>query len=456
MVSKPPMQKLNIKKGYRFRMTGSPGPTVTCPGDPTHVAVLPERIPHIKPRLHVKEGDPVKIGSLLFEDKRNANFKFLSPGGGMVEKIQYGPRRVVQSIVIRRQNHDEPRARFTSVSQETLDQMGAGQIKDLILEGGLWWVFRELPFRDMPDPRTEPPLILVGLANKEPFSPSPAVYLKDRGDLFDYGLKVLSKISNRVVVYSDAGLAHTLGPQRSALTHAVTGHYPSDDPGTVLYHIKRSTAENRAWFITGQDLLLLAQLLSRGKYPTERTVSVGGSGAPARQHFNVRLGAPLSQVIKKEALADDHRIIVGGMLRGYAGAIDGFIGLYETSVNVIPEGGQAEFLALFKPGFGKPSYSRIFASKLNPKPLTYDCRINGDQRACIACMHCADVCPVEMWPQMVYKAIQAGEVEEYLELGLLDCVECGLCSYVCPSKIELRQTFVETRAAYWNEQRRKE
>jgi Na+-transporting NADH:ubiquinone oxidoreductase subunit A len=53
---------------------------------------------------------------------------------------------------------------------------------------------------------------------------------------------------------------------------------------------------------------------------------------------------------------------------------------------------------------------------------------------------------------MVYKAIQAQEVEEYLELGLLDCVECGLCSYVCPSKIELRQTFVETKAVYAREQ----
>ena len=62
---------------------------------------------------------------------------------------------------------------------------------------------------------------------------------------------------------------------------------------------------------------------------------------------------------------------------------------------------------------------------------------------------------MEMLPQMVFKAIQAEEVEEYLELGLLDCVECGLCSYVCPSKIELSQTFIATKAAYAKEQGRK-
>jgi Na+-transporting NADH:ubiquinone oxidoreductase subunit A len=59
---------------------------------------------------------------------------------------------------------------------------------------------------------------------------------------------------------------------------------------------------------------------------------------------------------------------------------------------------------------------------------------------------------VDLLPQMIYKSVLAEEVEEYLELGLLDCVECGLCSYVCPSKIELSRTFIATKAAYAKEQ----
>jgi Na+-transporting NADH:ubiquinone oxidoreductase subunit A len=62
-----------------------------------------------------------------------------------------------------------------------------------------------------------------------------------------------------------------------------------------------------------------------------------------------------------------------------------------------------------------------------------------------------DVCPVEILPQLTYKSILAGEVEESLEHGLLDCVECGLCSYVCPSKIELFDTLKTARAAYYKE-----
>jgi Na+-transporting NADH:ubiquinone oxidoreductase subunit A len=78
--------------------------------------------------------------------------------------------------------------------------------------------------------------------------------------------------------------------------------------------------------------------------------------------------------------------------------------------------------------------------------------VNGGRRACIACGYCADVCPVDIWPQMTLKSILAEEVEEYLAQGLLDCVECGLCTYVCPSKIELAATLQAAKHAYRKEQ----
>ena len=66
-------------------------------------------------------------------------------------------------------------------------------------------------------------------------------------------------------------------------------------------------------------------------------------------------------------------------------------------------------------------------------------------------MHCADICPVDILPQLTYKAVLAEEVEEALEHGLLDCVECGLCTYVCPSKIELTESLKSAKAAYRKE-----
>ncbi len=447
------MQAVKIKKGYRFRMAGHPANKLTTLSDPSQVALLPDKIPHIKPKLKVAKGDAVQTGSVLFVDKRNPAIQFLSPAGGTVSEIQTGPRRAIQSIIIQRQRYDEPQVQFSSIPAEDLKRMDRSQVVAQILQGGLWWAFRELPFRDMPNPESIPPLIVVSLSAKEPFQPAPEVYLKDRGDLLAYGMQVLHKLADgRVMVYADSYDQPLIDHCKNWLTHTVSGPYPADDPGTVVYHTKKSANQNRAWYISGQDVLLLAQLLAQGRYPTERIVTVAGSAAPgARQHYRTRLGAPLNHLVDAAALNGQTRLVVGGLFTGYAVEKNGFIGLLETAVNIVPEGGRAEFMALFNPGFGKPTYSRTFMSCLNLGQMIYDCNMHGGQRACIACMHCADVCPVDILPQMAFKAILAEEVEEYLELGLLDCVECGLCSYVCPSKIELSQTFKNTKAAYARE-----
>jgi Na+-transporting NADH:ubiquinone oxidoreductase subunit A len=81
-----------------------------------------------------------------------------------------------------------------------------------------------------------------------------------------------------------------------------------------------------------------------------------------------------------------------------------------------------------------------------------DCNRHGGVRACIACGYCAQVCPVDILPQLTFKAVLADAVEEFLAHGLLDCVECGLCTYVCPSKIELADILVQAKAAYYKEQ----
>jgi electron transport complex protein RnfC len=39
------------------------------------------------------------------------------------------------------------------------------------------------------------------------------------------------------------------------------------------------------------------------------------------------------------------------------------------------------------------------------------------------------------------EALEAGDLDEAVRSGLMDCVECGSCSYVCPARIKLVQRF---------------
>ena len=49
-------------------------------------------------------------------------------------------------------------------------------------------------------------------------------------------------------------------------------------------------------------------------------------------------------------------------------------------------------------------------------------------------------------PNVLHKAIYAKDLERAIDVRVDLCIECGLCSYVCPSKIDLRQQFVDAKA----------
>jgi len=446
------MVSVEIKRGYNIKMTGKPSLDLHVLSTPSRVAFLPERIRFIKPRLQVWVGDRVKVGSVLLEDKRNTEIKFLSPGAGKVAEINLGHRRRIREIVIELDDREQYES-FDGISMESLEKISRQDLIDTILCGGLWPLIRELPYRDIARRDVVPSSIFVNLGNLEPFQPEPEVYLQGKGDLFEYGLAVLRVLGNgNVNVYTNRSNQYILKELDSFITHTFSGEYPAHDPGVLLYRIKRSSDENHAWFIDGQDLLLLAELLKTGRYPTQRIVVLAGPGATERSHLQTRIGVPIGHVAQGRVSEEKMRYVVGGLLTGYTGSDDGYIGLFEKSLLLVPEGDvKGDLFDWAMPGRKKPGYSKTFLSALSRAEPTVDCNRHGGLRACISCNHCPRVCPVEILPQLTYKAILAGEVEEALAHGLLDCVECGLCSYVCPSKIELFQTLQKAKEDFYRE-----
>ena len=446
------MISIRTKKGYKLNIAGEPSHELEQLGRPTSVALLPERIPFVKPRLKVKVADQVKVGSPVFEDKRNPDLVFLSPGGGRITKIDFGPRRVIKEIVVEL-DQDEGYETFPIFNEAQVENIERQMLVKAIMTGGLWPLFRELPFRDIAAPDSIPPSIIVSLDTNEPFQPMPEVYLKGKIELFEFGIKILQKLSEKLFISTSQNGSFILDQLNSYVTHICERVYPADDPGVLLYHIKKSSDENRAWYINGQDVLLLAMLFKTGKYPVERTVVIGGTLVRGKKHLLTRIGAPLSHLTKgRTDKTEKARYIVGGIFKGYKGGKDSYMGFYEKSLVLIPEGGEKEFLGFARPGFKKPSRSRAFLSFLNKSALLMDCNCHGEERACINCGFCAQVCPVDILPQFTYKCILVDEIEEAIDHGLLDCVECGLCTYVCPSKLELCNVMKNTKKACYLEQ----
>ena len=63
------------------------------------------------------------------------------------------------------------------------------------------------------------------------------------------------------------------------------------------------------------------------------------------------------------------------------------------------------------------------------------------EESCIRCGRCIRNCSCLLSPVIMNAALEAGDMDEAVRAGLMDCVECGSCSYVCPARIKLVQRF---------------
>jgi len=60
-----------------------------------------------------------------------------------------------------------------------------------------------------------------------------------------------------------------------------------------------------------------------------------------------------------------------------------------------------------------------------------------EEQSCIRCARCVDSCPVQLMPNFLADYAQNEMFNISLDQGAMDCIECGICSYVCPTRREL-------------------
>jgi len=59
--------------------------------------------------------------------------------------------------------------------------------------------------------------------------------------------------------------------------------------------------------------------------------------------------------------------------------------------------------------------------------------------ACIRCARCADACPVSIMPVLIDQNVRLKNMQGLRTLSVNACIDCGLCSFVCPSNRTLIQ-----------------
>lgn len=62
-----------------------------------------------------------------------------------------------------------------------------------------------------------------------------------------------------------------------------------------------------------------------------------------------------------------------------------------------------------------------------------------EELECIRCARCVDACPMDLMPVSIDQNVRNNNLEALKTLDLAACIDCGLCSFACPSKRTLVQ-----------------
>ncbi len=435
------MAHIVIKKGHDIRIAGVPTKEIESLEISGTVALTPSQFRYVKPKLLVKEGDSVKRGQPLFFDKIDPRVKWASPGGGTVAKVEYGPRRRIDAVVIQL-DKDEQAVKGKSNSAESLTKLGRDSVVQTLLEAGCWPMIKQRPYNKIASPDDIPKAIFVSGNPTAPLSPDSDLVLTGQEEAFQAGLDVLTNLTEGKVhlVRSAKATSKALAQAKNCELHTFEGPHPAGNVGVQIHHIDPIQAGMVHWTVALQHVVIIGRLFLTGQYDPSVMVAFGGPGVVKPLHLKTRIGCPVAKLVEGRLNEGEQRLISGDPLTGTLKESDEYLNYYDLVFTVLPVSHKRPFLGWLRLGSGKTKYTITRAYVRNTHgDYDFDTRQNGDLRAMVPIGAWEKVLPMNIWPNPLYRSILANDVEEMEKLGLLELDEedVALCSFACPSKIDL-------------------
>jgi electron transport complex protein RnfC len=152
--------------------------------------------------------------------------------------------------------------------------------------------------------------------------------------------------------------------------------------------------------------LAVYEAVQKNKPLIERVVTVTGKSLSHPTNLLVRIGTPVKDLIEAAGglPEDTGKVVSGGPMMGKAlKSLDTPIVKGTSGILVIPEKG----------------------AKRDP------------EMHCIRCSKCVTACPMGLEPYLLKQLAQTERYDELEENAVLDCMECGSCSFTCPAHVPL-------------------
>ncbi len=436
------------KRGLDLPVTGAVTTLNIVDAPPVStVALLAQDYAGMRPSFKVKEGDAVKRGQILFEDRKNPGVLFTSFGCGTVSAINRGERRAFLSIEIKLSDDDGDESlnevTYKSYKSGSIDSLNFSDIKELLIESGMWTAFKSRPFGKIPPVDATPDAIFVTAMDSSPLAPPVEPAISENSSAFEAGLKILSILSGgkKFFYCKKEGEKLPVENLSGAEVHEFSGPHPSGTPGFHIHSVFPVNRERTAWHIGYQDVIAAGKLFLTGKLDVERIISIAGPAAKEPKIVKTRLGAALKNLVDGEYAGDDVRILSGSILSGYdAGEkVFNFLGRYHNQISLLQNDRSRRFLGWLAPGSNIFSVTRLFLSAFMPsKKFAFSTDRFGGKRTLVPFASYDKIFAFDLMTIHLLRAVLAGDLESAEELGVLELDEedVALLTFVCPSKNE--------------------
>ncbi|RVU81730.1 Na(+)-translocating NADH-quinone reductase subunit A [Leucothrix sargassi] len=434
---------MKIETGLDVPISGQPIQSIDSVSPSiTKVAILGRDYHGLRPSMHVKVGDTVKIGQTLFTDKKNPGVNFTSPGAGTITAVNRGAKRVLQSIIVELDGSEES-INTPKYTAEQIEDLSADDIRRNMLESGAWTALRTRPFSKVPQADAKPVHIYVNAMDTNPLAAEPSLIINERPEDFQNGLAILAKLSEgNVYVCHESGKSIPQVTNRSVLYREFAGVHPAGLVGTHMHMIEPASIGREMWHISYQDVIALGSLFTSGKPSLERVISLAGPKVKNPRLLRTRAGACTSEIIAGELEPGDARVISGSVLGGFrAAGWSEYLGCYTQQISVIAEGEERQLLHWVNPTLNKFSVMNVFFNALSrgkDQLFPMSSSQNGSPRAMVPIGNFEEVMPLDILPTQLLRALLVRDTETAKSLGCfeLDEEDLALCTFVCHGKYE--------------------
>ncbi|MBR5070236.1 MAG: Na(+)-translocating NADH-quinone reductase subunit A [Bacteroidales bacterium] len=437
---------IKLKKGLNINLEGTPEEKFVSVKEAKKVTLVPDDFVMCTPKIVLKAGDAVKAGDEVFHDKQYPEIKFVSPVSGTLEEVVRGDRRKVLGIVISNDGKD------TSAKLPIVDPKTAtvDEVKQAMLDGGVWPFLTQRPYGVLANPSLRPRDIFVTALNTAPLAPSFDLIVKGQEADFETGLAALAKLSAGKV-YVGAAASTAIPAVAGVEKVTVEGPHPAGNVGVQINNFKPINKGEIVWTANAQDVIVIGRILN-GKCDFKRIISIAGSEVVAPAYAKVQAGQSLADILdgKVKHVEYKQRVINGDVLTGVATGLAGSLNFKGQTITVIPEGDTTdEIFGWITPGLTRYSTSNTGLAGLfglfKSKKWKLDARLKGGPRALIVSGDWERVFPMDIYPEHLYKAVLAYDIDKMEQLGIYEVLpeDFALCEFVDVSKNPVQQVIAD-------------